>query len=67
MGIAPERLQLEWVSASEGGRFQEVVTKFTEQIRALGPLQLKELHFTSEKEETVDFKALGEMLWQNQS
>ncbi len=67
MGIAPERLRLEWVSASEGGRFQEVVTEFTEQIRTLGPLQLKELHFTAEKEEAVDFKALGEMLWQNQS
>ena len=45
MGIDPERLRLEWVSASEGERFKEVVTSFTEQIRELGPLQLKELNF----------------------
>lgn len=45
MGIEPERLRLEWVSASEGARFQEIVTEFTEQIRALGPLELKELEF----------------------
>ncbi len=31
------RLRLEWVSASEGARFSEVVKDFTEQIRKLGP------------------------------
>jgi F420-non-reducing hydrogenase iron-sulfur subunit len=45
MGIAPGRLRLEWVSASEGARFQEVVTEFTEQIRALGPLTLHDVEF----------------------
>jgi F420-non-reducing hydrogenase iron-sulfur subunit len=45
MGIDPRRVRLEWVSASEGARFQSVVTEFTEQIRALGPLKLKELNF----------------------
>ncbi len=45
LGIAPGRLRLEWVSASEGARFQQVVTEFTEQIRALGPLTLQELEF----------------------
>lgn len=45
LGIDPARLRLEWVSASEGGRFQEVVTEFTEQIRALGPLKLQEWKF----------------------
>jgi len=38
MGIEPERLQLHWVSASEGNRYAEIVTRMTEQIRALGPL-----------------------------
>jgi coenzyme F420-reducing hydrogenase delta subunit len=33
----PERLHLEWVSASEGIRFQKVITDFTEKITALGP------------------------------
>ena len=38
LGIGKGRLRLEWVSASEGGRFAEVVKDFTEQIRELGPL-----------------------------
>jgi F420-non-reducing hydrogenase iron-sulfur subunit len=45
MGIAEERLRLEWVSASEGARFQKIISEFTEQIRALGPLQLKDMTF----------------------
>jgi F420-non-reducing hydrogenase iron-sulfur subunit len=39
-GIDPRRLRLEWVSASEGDRFAKVVNEMTEEIRALGPLQL---------------------------
>ena len=36
------RLRLEWVSASKGARFAEVVKEFTEDIRKLGPSPLKE-------------------------
>jgi len=36
-GIEEERVRLEWVSASEGARFAEVVDDMTERIRALGP------------------------------
>ena len=39
-GLRPERLRLEWVSASEGRLFGEVTTEFIEQIRALGPSPL---------------------------
>jgi F420-non-reducing hydrogenase iron-sulfur subunit len=39
-GIDSRRLRLEWVSASEGDRFAEVVNEFTEEIRSLGPLKL---------------------------
>jgi F420-non-reducing hydrogenase iron-sulfur subunit len=39
-GIDARRLRLEWVSASEGDRFAEVVNGFTEEIRSLGPLKL---------------------------
>lgn len=39
LGIEEERLSVEWVSASEGKRFAEVVTDFTEKIRSLGPLR----------------------------
>jgi len=39
-GIEKERFRLEWVSASEGVKFQHVCNEFTEQIRKLGPLNL---------------------------
>jgi F420-non-reducing hydrogenase iron-sulfur subunit len=39
-GLEPGRLQLEWVSASEGARFAEVVRGFTNQVRELGPSPL---------------------------
>jgi F420-non-reducing hydrogenase iron-sulfur subunit len=45
MGVDPRRVRLEWVSASEGARFAEVVKDFTNQVRALGPLHLQEWAF----------------------
>ena len=38
VGVNPDRLRLEWVSASEGIRFAEVVTDFTGRLKELGPL-----------------------------
>ena len=38
-GIEEERFRLEWVSASEGKRFAEVVAELTDQVRQLGPWQ----------------------------
>ncbi len=37
-GLEPERLRLDWVSASEGERFSRIATEFTEAVRALGPV-----------------------------
>ncbi len=37
LGIDPERYLIEWVSSAEAPRFAEVVTRFTEKIRKLGP------------------------------
>jgi F420-non-reducing hydrogenase iron-sulfur subunit len=36
-GLEPERFRIEWISASEGKRFAEVVQEMTEQLKALGP------------------------------
>jgi len=36
-GIEPQRLHLEWVSASEGERFSKVVADFVDEVKALGP------------------------------
>ena len=43
MGIEPERLHLEWISASEGKQFAELVDSFTGRIRELGPSRIKEV------------------------
>lgn len=40
MGIDQQRLKLTWVSASEGARFATIVTELTQEIKALGPLNL---------------------------
>jgi len=39
LGIEPERVRLEWISASEGDVFVKVANEMTETIRRLGPLQ----------------------------
>jgi F420-non-reducing hydrogenase iron-sulfur subunit len=41
LGIESERLRLEWISASEGARFAQVVDEFTDQIRRLGATTLQ--------------------------
>lgn len=40
-GIEPERLRLEWVSASEGDKFATIIRDMVEQIRKLGASPLK--------------------------
>jgi len=37
LGIEPERVRLEWVSASEGKRFADVVDDMVNRVRELGP------------------------------
>lgn len=36
-GIEPQRLRLEWISASEGDHFAWVIREMVEEIRRLGP------------------------------
>lgn len=40
-GLEEERFRLEWVSASEGPKFAQVMTDFTEQVKKLGPSPYK--------------------------
>ena len=37
LGMDPRRFRLEWVSASEGQRFAEVIKDFTHELKELGP------------------------------
>ena len=43
LGIPKERFKWTWVSASEGQRWQQVVTDFTEGVEKLGPREGKAL------------------------
>lgn len=38
VGLNPDRLRLEWVAASEGARYAEVMNDFGRQLREMGPL-----------------------------
>src|SRR3989337_2137696 len=37
IGVRPDRLRLEWVSAGEGIRFAEIMNDFSATVKALGP------------------------------
>jgi heterodisulfide reductase subunit D len=55
LGIPKERLRLEWISASEGARFANVMRDFTDKVRALGPAGIKDKLKVAPKEKvTVD-------------
>ena len=38
LGISPQRLRLEWISASQAGRFVQVMNEFVREMENLGPL-----------------------------
>ena len=42
MGIEKERLQLEWISASEGQQFAELVNNMTKTLLLIGPVKKKQ-------------------------
>lgn len=38
IGLSPERLRIAWIAASEGSRFAEIMSEFSQRTRELGPL-----------------------------
>lgn len=36
-GMDPKRFRVEWISASEGKQYAEIVTEFVSEVKALGP------------------------------
>ncbi|MEA3558190.1 MAG: hydrogenase iron-sulfur subunit [Candidatus Thermoplasmatota archaeon] len=42
LNIEPERVRFEYISASEGQKFADVVTEFVSELKELGPNPLKE-------------------------
>jgi coenzyme F420-reducing hydrogenase delta subunit len=41
-GFNPDRLKLEWVSASEGMKFQQTIKEFDRVVREMGPNPINE-------------------------
>ncbi len=41
LGLEPERVRFEYISASEGKKFADVITDMTNEIRKLGPNPMK--------------------------
>lgn len=39
IGIEPGRVQFAWVSASEGGRFAQIIEKATGEVKKIGPIK----------------------------
>ena len=58
IGINPDRLRLEWVSAGEGIRFAEIMTEFGAKIKSLGPFG------SSEGRDLADLQAALEVATQ---
>ncbi len=51
LGLEPQRVRLEWVSATEGAKFAQVMKAFVDELRALGPL--------TRPAQPVDLSSLG--------
>ena len=60
IGVSPERLRIEWISASEGSRFAEVMSDFAAKTRQLGPLGTGE--GIDEERLKLDLDALGRLV-----
>ncbi len=59
-GVEPERVRLEWIAASGGEGFASIVDEFTEQIRELGPLGIKESLAEAMKDDVDPHEAYNE-------
>lgn len=53
-GFEPERIRLEWISASEGSKLAEVMTDYVRALKKIGPNPLR----NSKREQTLDEKDL---------
>lgn len=60
LGLGSERLRLEWISASEGQKFADVITDFTAKLKRMGsnPLKAK----SEEKEVPVKREPFSEVI-----
>jgi F420-non-reducing hydrogenase iron-sulfur subunit len=43
LGIDPSRVKLAWISSAEGNKFAQVANEFTQEIKELGPANIKQV------------------------
>ncbi len=60
LGVEAHRVRLEWISAAEGERVKVVINEMTQQLKALGPLDLPQ-KFTDWDSEVI---ALARQAWE---
>ncbi len=60
LGLGSERLHLEWISASEGQKFANVITDFTAKLKNMGPNPLKKMH--EQEDISIKEKPISEVI-----
>jgi F420-non-reducing hydrogenase iron-sulfur subunit len=59
MGLEPQRLRLEWISASESEKFAEVAREMHQQILELGPLSWPTVKCNTDAMQSIESNARG--------
>ena len=55
-GVEPERLRLEWISASEGERFAATIKEFTEEIKEMGRIEFDKEEMEAVRMVAADYR-----------
>ena len=63
IGIEPERVRLEWISASEGGKWAALVREMTEEIKQLGPSSFRLAQDLKKTDATIDAFKSQRLRW----
>jgi DNA-binding transcriptional ArsR family regulator len=63
VGIEPERVRLEWISASEGGKWAALVREMVEAIRQLGPNPFRHMQVPKKADAMIDAFKSQRLRW----
>jgi DNA-binding transcriptional ArsR family regulator len=63
IGIEPERVRLEWISASEGGKWAALIREMTEEIKRLGPSPFRLGQIPKKTDATIDAFRSQRLRW----
>jgi len=63
IGIEPERMRLEWVSASEGGKWAALIREMTQEIKQLGPSPFRHRKIPKKTDAIIDAFKSQRLRW----